>query len=322
MAEVARASYCGSDTNVNEWICEACKQDTPAFRIVPGSISRISVQDFLNGKAIFIFVSKAEVFRDPVENTAGPSTMVETNTSTDLEIAADVDCVISFRGSHNVENWLRNFEVVMTSFEDFGTGTCLGCFVEAGFYEVWKHSQEPLVRKLHALGCDPGGATQDLYVTGHSLGAAVGAIGMFALQDLGFNVKRSFLFASPLPGNAAFAKAFTRRFRGENAAWRVTHAMDPVVHLPPWWIGYSTLATEAYYKPGADENGYVVCDGFWDKSCSYQWNLATTLQHAGDHCATPLLGHGGFCTPPARVCVKTSFLTVPNEVVKLSFPLH
>ena len=59
MAEVARASYCGSDSNVNEWTCEACKQDAPAFNIVPSSISHISLPDLLNDDAIFIFVAKA-----------------------------------------------------------------------------------------------------------------------------------------------------------------------------------------------------------------------------------------------------------------------
>jgi hypothetical protein len=322
MAEVARASYCGADTNLAEWTCEACKHDTPAFNIVPNSIRFISLSDLGSDYAIFIFVAKAEVIEDVLETTPGPSTTVEMNiSSTENATDVHVDCVISFRGTHSFKNLVRDLQVHMTPFDDGGTGSCPGCKVETGDYEVWKAAKEPIVRTLQELGCEPGGATQDLYVTGHSLGAAVGFIGMFALQDLGFDVKRSFLFASPMPGNAAFANAFESRFDRKTAAWRVTHAKDPVVHLPPWWFGFSTLATEVYYPPGADADGYKVCHGRWDKSCSYQWDLATTLQHIGDHCFTPLLDNGNFCTPPPRVCVKTGVSTVPNEIVNLSFRL-
>merc|ERR1712137_691626 len=113
---------------------------------------------------------------------------------------------------------------------------------------------------------------------------------MYELDAYGYDIQSTFVFEPPLPGNDAFADAFDAKFNSPQApTWRITHSQDPVVHVPTWWMGYSTVGTEVYYGGDVGVDGGRVCVGRWDYTCSYKWPLSTTLQHIPDHCECPLL---------------------------------
>lgn len=291
MAEFARASYCGPDSDLKSWTCKACKE--MGFHIVPKTMTFISLPDVLPheiiGHSLFVFLARIEV--DGAKKAD-----------------ADVDCIISFRGSHNLANWWRNFDLYQTPYNK-NRGSCPGCQVETGFYKIWNAVKGHVVKNLTNMGCLPNSSTNDLYITGHSMGAAVGVIGMFELEDLGYRVNRSVLFESPLPGNQEFANALGKRFNGSRTPWRITHAMDPVVRLPPYWAGrlfgkYTPFGTEVYFERGAGPEEGKVCTGLWDESCSlfYNWRLDSLLEFQADHEDTPLLNGANICNPPPDVC--------------------
>jgi len=216
-----------------------------------------------------------------------------------LEASQDygADCALSIRGTTNTANWIRDLEVVHERFVD-ANGSCPDCRVEYGFYEVWRKARDAVVSHLESLGCKPNTANNRVYVSGHSLGAAVAALGMFSLADRGFQIQRSFLMESPLPGNKAFADAFDKRFP---STFRLTHGKDVVVHVPMWYVnpftgGFSTFGTEIFYSSSSSE--FKVCDGLWDKSCSFQYPVLVTPKSIADHCSVPYAINGDICSCP------------------------
>jgi hypothetical protein len=210
-------------------------------------------------------------------------------------------CLVAFRGSDNVMNWVRDFQfwdIRPTAFKD-----CIGCEVHSGFYEIWKNVEDLVVGALSDVGCSNDKKSKDnaIYVTGHSLGAALTHISMFALHDQGFHVTKTYSFEAPRIGNKAFSQAFSQRFVRKFPVYRITHYMDPVVHLPPEDFGYEHVETEVYYDSAG---GYRVCAAAAGtenetSSCANQfWNIPDMVTfHSGDHCTSSLVPNKDICNP-------------------------
>merc|ERR1719223_179247 len=147
-------------------------------------------------------------------------------------------------------------------------------------------------------------------VLGHSLGAAVGTIAMFTLQDRGFTVQQSYIFESPRIGNVAFASAFASHFHRDVPVFRISNQRDPVVHLQPagqpdMW---SHVRSEVYYYPSYNTSEYVVCENAEDNQCAGRYSLADTLAFGRDHCASSLAVGGNICEVPASFCSPSDIL--------------
>jgi len=73
-----------------------------------------------------------------------------------------------------------------------------------------------------------------VFVTGHSLGAAVAVHCAAELgassHSLGYPIDGVYTYGQPRVGNQAFADFY---MVGTQVSWRVTHHRDPVPHLPP-----------------------------------------------------------------------------------------
>lgn len=81
-----------------------------------------------------------------------------------------------------------------------------------------------LVRRLHP--------ESEIYVTGHSLGAALATLLVVGLDASGFRVRGSYIHASPRIGNAAWAEWYDERFtNGDTPTWRVTNEHGGEVDL-------------------------------------------------------------------------------------------
>merc|ERR1711953_404335 len=95
----------------------------------------------------------------------------------------------------------------------------------------------------------------------------------------------SYNFGMPRTGDEMFAQKFNELFG--DRFFRVTHYMDPVVHLPPnnlivnWH--FTHVSPEIYYK-GDVKAGWVQCSNPDDEKCSAQnWNVVTDLLHLANH---------------------------------------
>lgn len=87
------------------------------------------------------------------------------------------------------------------------------------------------------------GDGQRLYITGHSLGAAVAAI-LAQTWPPGPSVAVPYLLASPRFGTRAAARRLPR--------YTYARALDPVVHLPPRLLGFSDEGAIATVLPASD----------------------------------------------------------------------
>jgi len=270
MASLSSVAFFHDESKILDWSCQACKDSkTP---MAPGKVRVIDAGNF---NATRIVIGK---LRD------------------------QPGCLTSFRGSSNAYNWVRDFEIAKVATTDFED--CKGCKVHSGFYNIWRHVEDEVLRALREVGCEEGGKDELIYVTGISLGAAMSHMAMFALDYAGFKVAKSYTFESPRVGNEAFADAFEVAFERKIPVFRITHHKDPVVHVPTMWMGYRHVGKEVYY----DGHGkFKICEEREDKSCSNQfWNLPLLLLSAGDHCTSSLVPNGNICNPA---------LDVPKEQV-------
>merc|ERR1712093_376657 len=133
-----------------------------------------------------------------------------------------------------------------------------------GFMNNYNSVASYLKGNLSDIGCTKG---SQLSITGHSLGAAEAGIAMFDLKNEGYDIVETYTFGQPRVGDETFVKAFEQEFSNIET-WRITHADDPVVHLPFEFMGFQHITTEAYYKDTVADK-VKICDGSGeDQSCS------------------------------------------------------
>lgn len=177
-------------------------------------------------------------------------------------------CLAVFRGTSDLDGWIADLKSAsLVNLEDQGVPCSYGgksCQVGGGFMNNYNSIASYVKGNLTAIGCGKG---SQLSITGHSLGAAEAGIAMFDLKNEGYDLVESYTFGQPRVGDATFVKAFEAEFSGIET-YRLTHADDPVPHLPFEFMGFKHIATEVYYKNEVTD-GHVVCDGSGeDQSCS------------------------------------------------------
>lgn len=262
-ASLASMTYCGNMDKVLNWTCDACKESDT--RLVPG---KIRVVDHGGHNATRVVIGK---LRD--QN----------------------GCLMAFRGSDDPMNWVRNFEFVKTHPTAFPH--CDGCRVHSGFLTIWRHIQDSCTQALNEVGCSiHAGEDNLLYITGHSLGAALTHLAIFDLHELGWTIAKTYSYESPRVGNRKFSDAFSTTFTTKFPVYRVSHHKDPVVHLPPENLGYHHIPNEVYY----DKDGkYVLCPDSENNTCADQfWDIPSmVLLNSGDHCSSSLVPNLDICSP-------------------------
>ncbi|GAX78569.1 hypothetical protein CEUSTIGMA_g6009.t1 [Chlamydomonas eustigma] len=153
--------------------------------------------------------------------------------------------VVAFRGSdsHSWTNWIENLR---TWREDgmWPLPDAPNVKVHAGFYNLWSKSDmaSNITAAIQSVLVQHPDAS--LYVTGHSMGAALAQIcAVDSKIKLGVAQVHSFTFGSPRVGNAAF-HVFYEGLMAES--WRFTHNRDVVPSLPPWFLGFHHVAREVW----------------------------------------------------------------------------
>ncbi|KAL1521472.1 hypothetical protein AB1Y20_021134 [Prymnesium parvum] len=198
--------------------------------------------------------------------------------------------IVAFRGSDNLENWIENLQFSKRSVYP----KCAGCEVHSGFYETWLSVSDGViseVMRLHALH-----PKSKIFLTGHSLGAAVAALCAAELgassHSLGLPIAAVYNYGQPRVGNAAFASFYET---GTHVSWRVTHWRDPVPHLPLEFMGFHHLTTEVFYNQ--DSSSFQVCDSSGeDPTCSNRFGIIANDISDHLHYLDPPVGEIGVCS--------------------------
>jgi len=229
--------------------------------------------EFFDGHASFAYVAR-------LGRKAGPGLL-------------ENGCLISVRGSEDIANWIKDFEVTFDSMSD----VCDGCKAEHGFHSLWHEMDTEIIAHLSEIGCVPGG--DPIFITGHSLGAAVATVATLELASKGFDVRASYLFESPRAGNQAFVDYFDGLFNGKDV-WRITHNADPVPGTPVGF-GYHHTGQEVFFDK---HDNYHVCASFSECEKNKPFLRLNLL----DHCASPLV--------PEDMCKCRGFVEViPGKAV-------
>ena len=240
-AHFSNAAYCSSK-DIQAWSCVPCKAADPTF-----VVSKV------------IYGSKAQ-------------TQAFVGSSNTTSTAGNI--VISFRGSETFENWLHNLDFPKKA----GYPKCDGCEIHEGFLSAWTEIQDDVIQEVEKLLSNMPSA--QIFVTGHSLGAALAALCAAELgassHSLGKKITGVYTFGQPRVGNQAFHDFYGT---GERVSWRVTHNRDIVPHLPLEAMGFHHTSTEVFYNEKFTM--YKVCDGSGeDKTCSDQFDVAiSTSDH-------------------------------------------
>ena len=173
--------------------------------------------------------------------------------------ANDGNIVVAFRGSSNLDNWIADLSFKQVS----AYPKCNGCEVHGGFYADWVALMPGIVNETLRLHKEQPNA--QLFVTGHSLGAALAVLAASELHyTQGLTITAVYTYGEPRVGNKAFKDFYNQ---GTHLSWRITHNKDPVPKLPPTAFGFTHIQREVYYNE--DSTSYKVCDGSGeDKTCS------------------------------------------------------
>ncbi|CBZ29304.1 putative lipase [Leishmania mexicana MHOM/GT/2001/U1103] len=193
--------------------------------------------------------------------------------------------VVAFRGTYNTANWLQNLDFI---FMTYPHPDCGKCKVHRGFYTAYASLRTQMIQDVLLLHARYPLYT--LFVTGHSLG---GAIAMLAAVDLttwdmseaevlGKGVLSRgvvspplhltpitlYTFGEPRVGNGHFSNWSLSVLTGRQT-FRLTHAKDPVPHVPPRTLSYVHMPREVWY-PKDDKKHYLCRDNAFseDPYCS------------------------------------------------------
>jgi len=177
-------------------------------------------------------------------------------------------CLAVFRGTSDLVGWIEDLKsAVLVDLQDQGIACSYNgetCKVGDGFMSNYNSLAAHLKGNLTEIGCTKG---SQLTITGHSLGAAEAAIAMFDLKHEGYDIIETYTFGQPRVGDKVFVNAFESEF-GPIDTYRITHADDPVPHLPFEFMDFRHLNTEVFYEDKVAD-GYRVCDGSGeDRKCS------------------------------------------------------
>lgn len=151
----------------------------------------------------------------------------ETNTQ-GFVIGRDNHLIICFRGTYERVDWLTDAKFRKTALPN-GRGKVHRGFWGA-FASVWPELERFL--KVHATG-------KKLFVTGHSLGAALAQLAGEQLTAANFDVHGVYLYGAPLVGNQHFANSYNKRLFDQTFMY--INNDDIVTRIPPPFLGYKRV---------------------------------------------------------------------------------
>lgn len=146
------------------------------------------------------------------------------------------EIIIAFRGTSSASNWIADAIATQQKFKwakDAGS-------THKGFTGIYASARRQLYSALRRLLED-----KPLYLTGHSLGAALATL---CAMDIAVNTNRVpilFTFGSPRVGDPDFVQAFSQHVPN---SYRIHNEFDAVTHIPPTVFKLPKQAKTYYYR--------------------------------------------------------------------------
>eukprot|EP01104_Vermistella_antarctica_P015103 TRINITY_DN488_c0_g5_i2.p1 TRINITY_DN488_c0_g5~~TRINITY_DN488_c0_g5_i2.p1 ORF type:complete len:315 (+),score=44.55 TRINITY_DN488_c0_g5_i2:173-1117(+) len=168
--------------------------------------------------------------------------------------------IISFRGTMpgDLENWIVDLHTTTTQpWPNVPNATVHAGFY-AAYYDQLRNQVLPVIATLTKQN-----PSYSVWITGHSLGAAIGELCALDLTEQGYSVS-SYSYGTPRVGNPGFAVYYNTK-----VTWnvRVINYNDLVPHLPPQAFGFEHADFELWNN--ALPNGTLVeCTGGEDPYCA------------------------------------------------------
>lgn len=132
------------------------------------------------------------------------------------------EIIIAFRGTSSTTNWISDAIASQKNFK-YIKETCL---THRGFTDIYSSARGQIFSALTMLSPE-----KTLYITGHSLGAALATLCAIDIAaNTGYNSPYLFTYGSPRVGDPAFTSVFSKYVRN---SCRTANLLDIVTHAPP-----------------------------------------------------------------------------------------
>ncbi|NJN32836.1 MAG: lipase family protein [Synechococcales cyanobacterium RM1_1_8] len=153
--------------------------------------------------------------------------------------------IVTFRGSDQVKDWLNNIDIDLV-------GGPLGGKVHEGFMRMFHGVWRELQLEIRALktAASQQNRSLPLWMTGHSLGAALATLATAYLREKDQPVQGLYSFGSPRVGDRTFARHFDSDFGDKT--FRIVNKNDIVTRLPPRALSYSHVG-QLYFFDGSGQ---------------------------------------------------------------------
>ena len=187
-----------------------------------------------------------------------------------------------FRGTATIEEWIKDaefFKEPYTFVENAGN-------TEEGFTKIYSTIHNSIVDNINELS--NSGSFTTLFVTGHSLGAALAILSVpEVIKNTSFTQPIMYNFAGPRVGDSTFKNLYDSLI---DTSWRVVNTNDLVPHLPPEFLNYIHVNTEmpiTFGQPITDlsdftliEENHEMCN-YYNALCDMTSDPETCKEMAG-----------------------------------------
>jgi triacylglycerol lipase len=140
--------------------------------------------------------------------------------------AKDTDLYVVIRGTKTPLEWLDDFTATPVAFNPNGQSWGK---ITRGFDAIYEYIGPEIIKALGDYK-NGGGSLNSVFVTGHSLGAALAHIAAGGICAQFGNQPVSYTFSGPRAGEAQFAAAFAK---AQLTTWRLFNTEDIVPTVPP-----------------------------------------------------------------------------------------
>jgi triacylglycerol lipase len=150
--------------------------------------------------------------------------------------------IVCFRGTEpdRPQDWITDLDFDLTDGP-------LGGRVHEGFYDALSCVWHSLDQEVHRLQSD---RRRKLWVTGHSLGAALATLAVARWRERDLPVTGLYTFGQPRTGDHTFARSFDFVFRPHT--FRMVNDLDIVTRTPPRALGYRHVGSFIHINEKGD----------------------------------------------------------------------
>uniref|UniRef100_UPI003570BBC3 lipase family protein n=2 Tax=Paenibacillus segetis TaxID=1325360 RepID=UPI003570BBC3 len=132
------------------------------------------------------------------------------------------EIIIAFRGTSSTSNWISDAIATQENFKYIRGNT----LTHRGFTDIYASARVQIISALNKLS-----PNKTLYITGHSLGAALATLCAIDIAANTFHhLPYLFTYGSPRVGDPAFSKVFAMYVRN---SYRFANEFDAVTVTPP-----------------------------------------------------------------------------------------